>query len=529
MNSSKLRLSKTIAFASFLATYIYGQGVLAQGLTDSDVFDQYANDVERAAAQANQATFEALNCDPTGFLDQNPNPSAPPTRSGMMPCSNSEFTVYLTIRELIHTANELTGSGPTIASLNLDQEGLGTSLRWTAAEELAVQGSMATQFSNSQISNLTARLNALRFGATGFSIAGVYDPTGRDADPVVASLDRESPRGGGASADYLGANYSRWGGFVNGAFGWGSKKPTGREDAFDYDGSEVTLGLDYRLPNNIVVGGIFGYGEQTVDFNEGASTISVVDGGVEAEATSGILFGMYAGENWSGSLSLGLQTLDYDVERNIKYSSFNPNIESASSTARSTPSADVVTATFGLRYAFRINRLTIEPYIKGEFLDVKIDRFSEQRSTETSTGQPDDDAFNLTIAEQNFESLDTALGLKFQLPFTPRFGVIVPYATIEFHSESESDSRIISAGYGSADTADVFDQASFQFAIPTDELDDSYYTWSAGFSTVLRGGRQRTADGPVTGGLMAFVQYLSIESLQNYEDQVVTGGFRYEF
>src|SRR5688572_4929053 len=112
----------------------------------------YANDVERAAAQANQQVFDALDasCNPGGIFDTVPEPSAPPVGTG---CSDEgRFLVYSNARELVHTANEIRGSGATIASLGQNLEGLGLALRWTAAEELAVQGSMATEFSNGQLS-----------------------------------------------------------------------------------------------------------------------------------------------------------------------------------------------------------------------------------------------------------------------------------------------------------------------------------------------------------------------------------------
>jgi hypothetical protein len=46
---------------------------------------------------------------------------------------------------------------------------------------------------------------------------------------------------------------------------------------------------------------------------------------------------------------------------------------------------------------------------------------------------------------------------------------------------------------------------------------------------VLRGGRQREAGGPIAGGLSAFMQLKAVDGLLYYEDNVVTGGFRYEF
>jgi len=63
----------------------------------------------------------------------------------------------------------------------------------------------------------------------------------------------------------------------------------------------------------------------------------------------------------------------------------------------------------------------------------------------------------------------------------------------------------------------------------TDPPDESYFTASAGFSMVLRGGRQTEVGGPIAGGLMGFLQFATVENRRHYDDQVITGGFRYEF
>ena len=154
-----------------------GHGALAQTRNQGPglVGLPYANAVERAAAQANQTVFEALDesCNPGSVLDQIPSPAAPPPGAT---CTADQFFVYLNSRELVHTANEIRGQGgATVASLGVDQEGLGTALRWTAAEEYAAQGSMATEFANGQLSSLAARMSALRFGAVGFGVAGMYE------------------------------------------------------------------------------------------------------------------------------------------------------------------------------------------------------------------------------------------------------------------------------------------------------------------------------------------------------------------
>jgi len=489
--------------------------------------ENYANDVERRSAAANQSTFNVLDaaCNPFGDLDGDPNPAGP--GQGADPaCGEIEFNLYLTVRELVHTANEITGNGPTSSSLGFDQEGLGTALRWTAAEELAAIGSAATEFANDQLSNLAGRLNALRFGARGFTVAGFNSPAPSPETMVVT--EHVAARGGGASADgRVGDEFSAWGGFLNGSFGYGKKDDTDLENAFDFDGSEITLGLDYRFRNDFVLGVLSGYKEQAIDFDEAASSIRVVDGGIDVEGIGGMLFGLYQGERFFFSASVGFENLEYDVERRIKYGSNNPDRESANSVASSEPEASTVTATLNLGYAFHAGRFTFEPFLNAEYLEITIDEFSEIRSR-TPQGEIDFAEFQLNVAEQEVESLDMSLGARLQYTWTPGFGVVVPYARIEAHNEVERDSREILAGYAALGDSSL-GNGLLTFSVPTDEVDQHWWTWAAGLSVVLRGGRQRTYDGPIMGGLMAYIQYEAIEDFDNYDQSIVSGGFRYEF
>lgn len=488
------------------------------GLTDLP----YANEVERAAAIANQTVFDALDaeCNPSGVYDSDPSPVAPPPQTG---CTAERFFVYLNARELVHTANEIRGGGATVASLGSNLEGLGLALRWTAAEEFAVLGSMATEFSNSQLSNLASRLNALRIGAAGAQSTTFYrlDPA-RDLllastdSPVVAEQD---------SADRPVETYSRWGGFLNGAFGYGKKQPTPLEDAFDFDGSELTFGVDRRLSNGLVVGGIFGLGDQAVDFDEAASKISVVDGTIDSEASSVILFAVRQSDRLNVSGSIGAQSLDYRIVRNIKYPSFNPEIHSTNSVAMSRPSAAVDLMTFNAGYAFTRGRLTFEPIANIEYVDIDIGTFQEERSINRFSDPTESKRFDLSVSEQKIESLDASVALRLQWVLTPRIGVVVPYAILEAHRQLRDNSRTITTGYAALE--DIL--GSNTFLVPTDLPDDSFATAITGFSIVLRGARQRTAGGPIVGGLSAFAQFKVVSGLLYYDDRVLTGGFRYEF
>jgi hypothetical protein len=234
---------------------------------------------------------------------------------------------------------------------------------------------------------------------------------------------------------------------------------------------------------------------------------------------------MYEGERLHFSGLFGAQSLDYDVVRNIKYPSFNPDLESTNSLANSHPETEVRTAAFNIGYAIGQRSFTFEPFFNIEYMDATVHAFAEERSINLLSDTSVSTRLDLAIGEQSIDSLDATLGIGFHHVLTPRFGMIVPYLSLEAHRELEDDARTIGAGYAAIE--DILGRNAF--TVPTDVPDESYSVAILGFTVVLRGGRQRRADSPIAGGLSAFLQFKFVENLTHYDDSVATGGFRYEF
>ena len=464
-------------------------------LTDPRILAQL-NALESAAARANQATYDAL----LGVCAAGPGPA----------CPDDVFRVFTETRELVHTANELLGSGDTTFSLALDIDGLGFALRWTAAEEMAAQGSMTTEFAASQISALSARISALRWGVSGPRMTRQIQ-SGDGAIRVANSGPLAI--GGGASADADAERiYSRWSWFIDGAFGYGDKGPTVLEDAFDFDGQEISVGVDYRFSPALAAGVMAGHSNKEVDFD---SSRSIVDGDIKTDGYSGMAYALLEGDHAYLSGSLGYQWLSHDSRRRITYPSQNPLVPAVDSLATSTTTSSAVLATLGAGYALRWGAFSVEPSVGLDYVQANVDGFRETSVNNFSGGSPDD-PFDLKIGDQEIESLDGSIGLQLQYVFTPRFGVLVPYLSGRYHRELLDDVRRVSALY-----ADAFQQLvqtiDADFQVPTDPPDDAYSTVAAGVTVVL------------AGGLMGFVQYLQVLDLEDYSDRVITGGVRYEF
>lgn len=468
------------------------QGSLVD-LVNSGRFD--FNRLERQAAIANQAAYNELAplCDP-----QREAPAGS--------CSAGQARLFANVRELVETANELMGAGPTQHSLELDEEGLGFALRWTAAEEMTAQSSAGSEFANNQLTSLMSRMTALRYGARGFSI--VNAPHGVRENGAILAHER-GPLGGGAAAD-MPDDFGRWGGFLDASYGWGDRNPTEVEDAFDFDGMEWTFGVDYRLTPAFVMGAIAGHTEQEIDFD---SRRSVVEGGIESDGYSLIVYGLH---EWDGpylSASLGWQRLSLDTTRRIAYPSFNPDVESTDVTARGSTDSTTISATLNGGWAFNWRAFGAEPYLRAEYRDMKLDDFDETSvyNSGSLAGQPA--GFDFSFGEHDIKSLDTALGFRLQYALTPNFGVIVPYVKVEYHWQLEDDPHAVNATYESMGGA----TPAVRFDLVGDEPDHEFYVAAAGLSLVLKGGWQ------------GFIQYQTVQSLDLLTNDVITGGVRSEF
>jgi outer membrane autotransporter protein len=454
---------------------------------------QFSNDVEESSARGTQATYDAL-------LTGNGGPCDAFQAEDSGQCSGSVFVVFESTREFVQTGNELTGDGPIEFSLGLDLDGLGRALRWNAGEEFSGQGSQTSEFVDGQLSGLASRMTALRFGATGFFIAGV--PVG-DAQMAMTPGARGEAYGMGASADD--DFVKRWGGFLNGSYGYGDKEATGNEDAFDFDGYDITGGVDYRINNQWVVGGVLGYTDREIDFQPVDNI--VVDGGIETDGFSILPFVLYQGTRWFGSASLGYQSMTFDSDRAIKYPSLNPDVPPANTRTLSSSDSDTLTFSAAGGYGFDFGQFHLEPYGSLEYSDITIDAFTER--------DINDDGKDFEVDEQDIESLEASLGVKFVYTFLPSFGVISPYVDIEWRNQFENDPRTIEAVFNGSSA--VVDTDKARFKIDTDEVDDQYYVIAVGVSAVL------------PGGFQGYLTYRTIEDLDFYTHRVISGGIRYEF
>jgi hypothetical protein len=489
----------------------WAQGVPAGALADPRLTDGFTA-LERRAAIASQATYNAL------ALPSSPNGAAICSSPGQGECTGAVLGVFNNMQSLVQTAEEILNGADLPAGMNLDAQGLGFALRWTAPEELFAMGSMSTQFLGSQLSMVGNRMAANR-------AVSRSNPLGANLGTLIGTAYASAAGGPAGTTD---GGWSRLNMFFDAAGGFGSKADTtdtlGSEDAFDFDGFELTLGADYRFSDSLVAGGLFGFSHRKVDFD---SSLSVVDGHIKSRGYSLIAFAQWDQQRYYASGSLGYQKSNFDSYRRIMFDSLDPGVDSIDTATAGSPDSNALLATLDFGVPLQWKSLGVDLYFKADYQHVKIGGFTE---TDAAVSGGSGSGFGFDVSGQTIKSMDTALGIKLQRVWQPAFGILVPYVRVEFHRQLETAAHGFSAVY--ADLPDSVGDAieqSLDSALRSDAPDKAFYTMAVGTSAVLRGSSSISASGAASGGLQAYLQYATVRDKRNYRDNLISGGLRYEF
>lgn len=377
--------------------------------------------------------------------------------------------------ELAERCRELAG---------LDDAQLRAALDGITPGQIAGLGNITLDTLDVQFGNLDSRFRFLRGGGSGLALNELYFHIRGQSLPAGALL-AGLVRGGGAGddGDLLGG---RLGVFINGRVNTGDKDSTGNETGFDFDTLGLTLGADYRLTEQFVLGGALGYADTRSDFAGAA-------GKLDAKVFSLSLYGTYYAPgsfyvDWIASLGRA----DYDTARTIRYSGF-----------AGTASGEADGSMLGLAVSAGADvsrgEWLFSPYARVEYMRAEIDPYRESGGA----------GLALRFDDQTVTSLTTALGARVSRTIGMSWGVLVPGAHLEWEHEFRDDRRTIDAAFAAAPEA--------RLALPTDEPDRDHFNVGVGVSAVFARGRS------------AFITVESVLGQDDVTDHTIEAGVRLEF
>ena len=284
---------------------------------------------------------------------------------------------------------------------------------------------------------------------------------------------------GGAAADSV--SYEGLGVFVSGLYEHKDKEVTDTELGFESDSAGPTIGVDYRLGNQGVIGGAFTYKHTWGDYDNGY-------GDFDTDLFNFLVYGSYYPTDQSfidAAIGIGPKHFDTDhLELN------NPGETASGNTNGFDFTADLVGG-----YDFSFGALTVGPRIGIHYKRTELDSFTETGDVATRYHDQVDDSLTGTVGAQLTYAISTD------------FGVVVPNVSAEYVREFLDDRETF--------TATQFGNTTFSYS--GDQPDRNHFNVGGGVVVVL-------AD-----GIVPFISYEA--ELANYlqETHTVTAGVRLEY
>lgn len=402
---------------------------------------------------------------------------------------------------MVQTANDIRGQGPTAESLGLDTAETNNALQSINGEELQTPDQQIVEVRDTQLASLQTRLDAIRTGTVGpgVSLAGLGLSDGESMLAADEFTDAEILPAQWAEGTFL----SRLGLFATGRVILGDKDDTDSIDGYDFHTAGFTVGADYRLTDNAVLGAAFGYSHYDADFDDTPRSPDGQD--LDSDTFGGSLFGGYYFD--FGLFFDAIATVassEFDSKRKV----FIPNEnDTALGTVDRTAKGDfdVFQYGFAARVGYdytpeAIGGLTLTPIAGVEVLRADVDDFEEEGAG----------GLNLEFEDYTVESTTSNLGLEASYAVSTGIGVITP--TIfgrwvhEFEDEDEPSVRYLN------DPTNLS-----EFKISAESTDEDYGVVGASVA------------GQFAGGWAAFVDYATPVGLDDFTVHQIHFGLRKEF
>ena len=354
-----------------------------------------------------------------------------------------------------------------VESRLVNDDGLGEALDRLIPEELFFLGDSVINTTDIQVTNVYARINAIRSGQVDtVDLAGLqFNHFDQSIPGSVFEAAKDELSGGAASADSSLSGSSRLGFFANGSISYGELDGGENQSDAEFQSSGVTLGADYRATDTTLFGFGVGIVENETDFNPDA-------GSAQISGLNLTLFGAYY-EPDKGYIDavLDFGRNNIDIERRINLPGTPDQFGIGDTTA------NVRSLTIGAGRDYKYNGWEFGPYGRLSFIDADIDGYSE-----VSQGSSEGFGSVLSIGAHSVQSRRFAIGGQVSRTVSTTRSVFIPQLRMEAEFESENRKEGIEATF-------QHDPTQTPFVINGEERDSSYINLGIGSSALFPNGR----------------------------------------
>jgi uncharacterized protein YhjY with autotransporter beta-barrel domain len=382
----------------------------------------------------------------------------------------------------------------------------GSEMRGLIPNQMSGENSQFKDFAGSQFHDLASRLSAIRAGASGFMMTAAPAADAAFGSALANRAAAPVILGGAASADEPPADFSRWGGFFNTTYDWGRRSATDSENALHSNAYELTLGADYRASRNFVVGGIFGFTDDDLSFNDSSN---VVGGTLQTKGYSVMVYAQQEWENAYVSASLGSQQLHQTLSRIGTF--YDPATSySAPYHAAGSTSGQSMLAALSAGYDAHFKALTIEPYLSWQHRSTRIYGFQEHGASGLESDGFTQYDIDMRFGSRSVVSTQGTVALKIQYAMTPSFGVLVPFLDAGFTHEFND------SPYNTTGTfAGLYDSVP-NYVLEADKPTQNFVNLAGGLTFVFK------------HGVQGYLRYRQVLDQRYVTDHAIGAGFRVE-
>jgi len=390
------------------------------------------------------ADISSLTIEPNPFIDK------PITSGGSQDGTQQQVYDYCTSNLNDPACKTLSG-----ATDPAQQAAIVDALSPQAATAVA---SSVNQIASGQIGNVSMRLTDLAAGR-----GGGFSANGLNLVGGGASLSLADVAGVLKAAGDIGANEdkrtllggTRWGYWVNGSIGGGSRDRRPGNSGYDFNNYSVTGGIDYRFSDRFYAGG--GVGFSRLDSDYGGR-----EGSLVGKTWSLHGYGVYALPNeLSVDGSVSWSHGGYDQDRSLA--------ALQEGNARGSTDVGQLSTSVGLTWVRRFDAWTFSPQGQYQFIRSDVDGFAEHGCVAL------DPRYNhcLIYPDQHLVTRSLSLGAYLDRTIAAEAGTFRPYARLLFYSDG---------GTGAYDLASKFvgDPGMSSISVRVDEPDRHYGTLELG-------------------------------------------------
>jgi outer membrane lipase/esterase len=265
--------------------------------------------------------------------------------------------------------------------------------------------------------------------------------------------------------------------YTLGTFGAGHRSDLPNMVGFNYESTSGTIGIEYRVNRNLIVGVAGNYTTADATLTNSAS--------VDVKAVQAAAYLSYATKAWFIDALVGYGRHDLDMAR-----------PDSGQLLRSSPDGNVLAAAVRGAYLFDLGGVRVGPIAGLTFVRSHLEGYTEAGTSQLA----------LAVASQTVDTATASAGVRILAPFVAGGKAVVPYLNVTLEHEVGERARTLSASFAVQPQQPVF-SAVPNFHAPTYgkieggvtlQLDDSLSATVGAASTFAR---EEGFDYRITAGL----------------------------